>query len=50
MPYLNALPLPASSPPRPQPSDRFRWNLLKAFTPLRDFLRSEWWPERINFQ
>lgn len=33
-----------------QGQDRFRWNLLKAFPWLRTFLRSEWWPEKINFQ
>ena len=33
-----------------QPKDRFRWNLLTAFPLLRRFLRSDWWPERINFE
>ncbi|MEM9808635.1 MAG: sigma 54-interacting transcriptional regulator, partial [Cyanobacteria bacterium P01_D01_bin.56] len=29
--------------------DRFRWNLLNAYPRLRQFLRSPWWPDRINF-
>ncbi|MEM9484475.1 MAG: cyclic nucleotide-binding domain-containing protein [Cyanobacteria bacterium P01_F01_bin.116] len=29
--------------------DRFRWNLLNAYPKLRQFLRSPWWPDRINF-
>lgn len=28
---------------------RFRWNLLNAYPKLRQFLRSPWWPDRINF-
>ncbi|MEM7062299.1 MAG: sigma 54-interacting transcriptional regulator [Cyanobacteria bacterium P01_B01_bin.77] len=28
---------------------RFRWNLLNAYPNLRQFLRSPWWPDRINF-
>ncbi|GAB4815576.1 hypothetical protein N2152v2_002622 [Parachlorella kessleri] len=33
-----------------QTKDRYRWNLLKAFPWFREFLRSEWWTEKINFQ
>jgi transcriptional regulator with AAA-type ATPase domain/NAD-dependent dihydropyrimidine dehydrogenase PreA subunit len=28
---------------------RFRWNLLNAYPKLRQFLRSDWWPTRINY-
>jgi transcriptional regulator with AAA-type ATPase domain/NAD-dependent dihydropyrimidine dehydrogenase PreA subunit len=28
---------------------QFRWNLLNAYPQLRIFLRSNWWPERINY-
>ncbi|NCJ06407.1 cyclic nucleotide-binding domain-containing protein [Synechococcales cyanobacterium C] len=28
---------------------RFRWNLLNAYPWLRRFLRSDWWPTRINY-
>ncbi|HEY9747516.1 MAG TPA: sigma 54-interacting transcriptional regulator, partial [Allocoleopsis sp.] len=28
---------------------RFRVNLLNAYPKLRQFLRSDWWPDRINF-
>ncbi|MGA7953479.1 MAG: sigma 54-interacting transcriptional regulator [Gloeobacterales cyanobacterium] len=28
---------------------RFRLNLLNAFPQLRQFLRSSWWPDRINY-
>lgn len=28
---------------------RFRFNLLNAYPGLRRFLRSDWWPERINY-
>ncbi|MEA5464403.1 cyclic nucleotide-binding domain-containing protein [Leptothoe sp. PORK10 BA2] len=28
---------------------RFRWNLLNAYPRLRQFLRSPWWPDRLNF-
>ena len=28
---------------------RFRWNLLNAYPKLRQFLRSPWWPDWINF-
>ena len=27
---------------------RFRWNLLNAYPQLRQWLRSAWWPDRIN--
>ncbi|WP_017327284.1 sigma 54-interacting transcriptional regulator [Synechococcus sp. PCC 7336] len=30
-------------------NDRFRWNLLNAYPQLRQFLRSPWWPDRINY-
>lgn len=30
-------------------NDRFRWNLLNSYPQLRRFLRSPWWPDRINF-
>ncbi|MEO0867367.1 MAG: cyclic nucleotide-binding domain-containing protein [Cyanobacteria bacterium J06642_11] len=30
-------------------TNRFRWNLLNAYPQLRYFLRSSWWPDRINF-
>ena len=33
----------------PQAEDVMRVNLLDAFPPLREFVRSEWWPDRINF-
>ncbi|MBT9316679.1 cyclic nucleotide-binding domain-containing protein [Leptothoe spongobia] len=29
--------------------DRFRWNLLNTYPKFRQFLRSPWWPDRINF-
>ncbi|MFG6105837.1 sigma 54-interacting transcriptional regulator [Leptothoe sp. EHU-05/26/07-4] len=29
--------------------NRFRLNLLNAYPKLRQFLRSPWWPDRINF-
>ncbi|WP_338442086.1 sigma 54-interacting transcriptional regulator [Synechococcus elongatus IITB4] len=29
--------------------DRFRWNLLNAYPRLRQLLRSDWWPTRINY-
>jgi transcriptional regulator with AAA-type ATPase domain/NAD-dependent dihydropyrimidine dehydrogenase PreA subunit len=29
--------------------DRFRWNLLNAYPQFRQFLRSPWWPDRINY-
>lgn len=29
--------------------DRFRLNLLNTYPQLRQFLRSPWWPDRINF-
>ena len=32
-----------------QPSDRWRTSLLSRLPPLRAFLRSKLWPERINF-
>ena len=32
-----------------QAEDVMRVNLLDAFPPLREFVRSEWWPDRINF-
>jgi transcriptional regulator with AAA-type ATPase domain/NAD-dependent dihydropyrimidine dehydrogenase PreA subunit len=28
---------------------RFRWNLLNAYPNFRNFLRSPWWPDRINY-
>jgi transcriptional regulator with AAA-type ATPase domain/NAD-dependent dihydropyrimidine dehydrogenase PreA subunit len=28
---------------------RFRWNLLNAYPQLRQFLRSAWYPDRINY-
>lgn len=28
---------------------QFRWNLLNAYPKLRSFLRSPWWPDRINY-
>jgi transcriptional regulator with AAA-type ATPase domain/NAD-dependent dihydropyrimidine dehydrogenase PreA subunit len=28
---------------------RFRWNLLNAYPKLRQFLRSPWYPDRINY-
>lgn len=28
---------------------RFRWNLLNAYPQLRAFLRSPWWPDRLNY-
>lgn len=28
---------------------QFRWNLLNAYPSLRRFLRSPWWPDRINY-
>lgn len=28
---------------------QFRWNLLNAYPQLRHFLRSDWWPTRINY-
>jgi len=28
---------------------RFRWNLLNAYPQLRQFLRSPWWPDRLNY-
>ncbi|MBX2865765.1 MAG: cyclic nucleotide-binding domain-containing protein [Leptolyngbyaceae cyanobacterium MAG.088] len=31
-----------------EPADRFRWNLLNTYPKLRQFLRSPWWPDRIN--
>lgn len=37
----------ASSLPS-QPSDRWRISLLSRLPPLRAFLRSKLWPERIN--
>ncbi len=30
-------------------SRRFRFNLLNAYPKLRQFLRSPWWPDRINY-
>lgn len=30
-------------------SQRFRFNLLNAYPKLRQFLRSPWWPDRINY-
>jgi polyferredoxin len=34
-----------------QPKDRLRViNLLRTVPGLREFLRSDWWPERINFE
>ncbi len=30
-------------------SKRFRLNLLNTYPRLRQFLRSEWWPDRINY-
>lgn len=30
--------------------DRFRLNLLNTYPKLRQFLRSPWWPDRINFR
>lgn len=35
--------------PADVPSRRFRINLLIAYPWLRDFLRSDWWPTRINY-
>lgn len=29
--------------------DRFRWNLLNVYPRLRQLLRSNWWPTRINY-
>jgi hypothetical protein len=29
--------------------DLCRYNILERFPEVRSFLRSEWWPERINF-
>lgn len=28
---------------------QFRWNLLNAYPQLRAFLRSPWWPDRLNY-
>lgn len=28
---------------------QFRWNLLNAYPRLRQFLRSSWWPDKINY-
>lgn len=28
---------------------QFRWNLLNAYPQFRQFLRSPWWPDRINY-
>lgn len=28
---------------------QFRWNLLNAYPQLRSFLRSPWWPDRLNY-
>ncbi|NEO29476.1 MAG: cyclic nucleotide-binding domain-containing protein [Symploca sp. SIO3C6] len=28
---------------------QFRWNLLNSYPNFRQFLRSKWWPERINY-
>ncbi|HEY9887390.1 MAG TPA: 4Fe-4S binding protein, partial [Candidatus Obscuribacterales bacterium] len=28
---------------------QFRWNLLNAYPALRHFLRSPWWPDRLNY-
>ncbi|MFM7383915.1 MAG: sigma 54-interacting transcriptional regulator [Microcystaceae cyanobacterium] len=28
---------------------QFRWNLLNAYPPFRAFLRSAWWPDRLNY-
>lgn len=28
---------------------QFRWNLLNAYPALRRFLRSPWWPDRLNY-
>lgn len=28
---------------------QFRWNLLNAYPTLRQFLRSSWWPDRLNY-
>lgn len=28
---------------------QFRWNLLNAYPKLRYFLRTDWWPDRINY-
>lgn len=33
-----------------QAKDRLRLNLLAAYPPLRSFLRSELWPNDINFK
>lgn len=34
----------------PQPKDLYRVNLLNAWPWLRRFLRSDIWPEQINFK
>lgn len=35
--------------PAQAPKQRFRLNLLNAYPGLRTFLRSDWWPTRINY-
>ncbi|PZD70267.1 Nitrogen fixation protein VnfA [Acaryochloris thomasi RCC1774] len=35
--------------PAQAPKQRFRLNLLNAYPGLRAFLRSDWWPTRINY-
>ncbi|GAX80436.1 hypothetical protein CEUSTIGMA_g7875.t1, partial [Chlamydomonas eustigma] len=33
-----------------QGKDRFRWNLLSSYPLLKDILRSEFWPDGLNFK
>ncbi len=35
--------------PAGEKDDQLRWNLLNTYPELRQFLRSPWWPDRINF-